>query len=90
MKGERIGFDEQLRRWVAGESVHRDVPGVQGGECTPDFSCCKPDLQQPLEVRQAFAAADDRGRRPWLMTFLGALIAKHARRRVHIAGRTED
>jgi hypothetical protein len=85
--GELITSEYQLRRWVAGQSIHRLVPDVEGGECCPDFSCCRPDLLQPPEVRRAFAAADERGRSRWLGHFLGALLEGE---RVHIAGLPED
>ncbi|MCK9567580.1 hypothetical protein M0R72_01360 [Candidatus Pacearchaeota archaeon] len=71
---EYISCDEQLRRWVDGESVHRLISSDEDSECCPDFSCCKPEFLQPVEVRQAFAAADDEKRHEFLMTFLGAAI----------------
>jgi hypothetical protein len=53
-----------------------DKPRFKGddSECCPDFSCCCPELLQPLEVRQAFAAADEKERMKWLGVFLGAMI----------------
>lgn len=78
--------DEQLARWVAGESIHRG--GKTDGECCPDFSCCQPSLLQPEEVRRAFAAADDRERGRFLLTFLGAMVADlGASERVYVAGK---
>ena len=86
----KISSDEQLAKWVAGESLHRDVDGIKGGECCPDFSCCKPDLLQPPDVRQAFAAADEATRYKFLGTFLAAMIAVAVpEKKVHIAGRGE-
>ena len=67
--------DEQTRRWVKGESLHSDHRGL-GPECCPDFSCCNPELLQPIEVRKAFVAADSRTQDKFLMVFLGGLIAK--------------
>lgn len=85
--GERITSEEQVRRWALGEPVHRDIDGETGGECCPDFSCCKPELLADVEVRRAFEAADGRGRRKWLVSFLGAAIANAApEKKVHIAG----
>lgn len=52
--------DEQLAAWVRGEPAHRGER--PDGECVPDFSCCTPDLLQPPEVREAFAAASEEGR----------------------------
>ena len=86
-KGELIDSDEQLRRWVNGESVHRQIPGCSGGECTPDFSCCNPELLQPKSVREAFAAAPEPRRMEFLGAFLAAAVAAAApEKRVHIAG----
>lgn len=65
--------DEQLRRWVEGESLHSDHRGL-GEECCPDFSCCRPQLLQPVEVRRAFQAADARKRDKLCMVFLGAML----------------
>jgi len=71
---------EQLQRWVDGDPVHNNEhpAGIEGGECCPDFSCCKPELLAPPEVRQAFKKAHDEGDdatvRQMLAGFLGALI----------------
>lgn len=62
---------EQLELWVNGNSVHNhertiileDKDGsekviqMEGGECCPDFSCCKPQLQWPEETRFRFYKA---------------------------------
>lgn len=66
---------EQTRRWVEGESLHSDHRSL-GEECCPDFSCCNPELLQPVEVRRAFAAADQRTQNKFCMAFLGGLLAK--------------
>lgn len=42
-----ISFAEQLKRWADGESIH-------AGQCCPDFSCCKPELQAPEAERKLF------------------------------------
>jgi hypothetical protein len=80
-----ITHQEQLDRWVAGESIHR-ISGVTGGECTPDFSCCKPELLADEPTRQAFAAASESERFKFLGAFLGAAIALVSDKKVHIAG----
>lgn len=80
-------YDEQLKLWVEGKSFHnRDRD-----ECCPDFSCCKPELQAPREVREAFVAASPRQRDKFLMSFLAAAIelAGHADK-VYIAGRDPE
>lgn len=64
--------EEQLRRWVLGDPVHRNDDN--GGECCPDFSCCRPELLAPPEVRQAFAAAGQDDRMAFLGAFLGGVI----------------
>lgn len=72
-----ISSDEQIDRWLSGESLHRSVPGLEGGECCPDFSCCKPELKQPEEIRRAFVGANAADRHKFLKMFLSALI-QHA------------
>ena len=69
--------EEQTDRWVAGESLHSDHRGL-GPECCPDFSCCDPKFLQPIEVRRAFKAADERKRGKLCMIFLGGMIAEAA------------
>lgn len=76
--------EEQLQSWLKGNSQHMGDKGT--GQCCPDFSCCRPELLAPIEERQAFVLADERGRMPWLGTFLGRAFAG---KRVHIAGATE-
>lgn len=49
--------EEQLKAWVAGQSVHN--PDTD--ECCPDFSCCVTELQAPQEERSAFFGAWERG-----------------------------
>ena len=40
-------YEEQLSAWVEGKPIHAD-------QCTPDFSCCRPDLLWPKEKREQF------------------------------------
>lgn len=68
-------YEEHLDLWVKGESHHVKVHAGDP-ECCPDFSCCKPELLQPLEVRVAFSSASPRQRDKLLMAFLGALFTK--------------
>lgn len=79
-------LQEQLDKWVAGESLccRRELGGHVIEECCPDFSCCKPDLLQPVQVRRDFAAADERKRMEYLGMFLGALMATHSDKKVHL------
>jgi len=69
--------EEQVDRWVAGESLHSDHRGC-GEECCPDFSCCRPEMLQPVEVRRAFKVADEKGRGKFCMMFLGGMLANAA------------
>lgn len=66
--------EEQVDRWVAGESLHSDHRGL-GEECCPDFSCCQPHLLQPPDVRQAFKAASGKQRDKLCMAFLGGMLS---------------
>lgn len=62
--------DEQLTRWVSGESV---CPNTRH-ECCPDFSCCKPHLAWPMEKRARFVAASQGEREKMSMGALSALV----------------
>lgn len=44
-----MNSEEQLQKWLEGESVHDDK-----GDCCPDFSCCEPTLLWPKEKREKF------------------------------------
>ncbi len=44
---------EQLESWVSGNPQHDYIHN----QCCPDFSCCRPDLLAPIEVRELFLAA---------------------------------
>lgn len=59
--------EEQVKLWVEGKSVHQE-------ECVPDFSCCKPELLQPEEIRIAYARANEKERAKFLDTFVDAAI----------------
>jgi hypothetical protein len=70
----RASVEEQTQKWLAGEWVHNNVPGLEGGECTPDFGCCKPELRAELSVRKRFVDGDEKTRSSMLSMFLGGLI----------------
>lgn len=74
--------DEQLARWVEGESVHND----ELEECCPDFSCCEPRLLADKAERQAFKDANDDDRHAMLFGFLGAGMALASDGDVYVAG----
>ena len=63
--------EEQLDRWVAGESVHND----ERDECCPDFPCCKVELLAPREEREKFRGASEDVRAAMLTVFLGRMLA---------------
>lgn len=69
--------DEQLEKWVAGKPIHNNSRPLLGGECCPDFSCCKPELLAPVETRVAFKNGDRKAREKMLMKFL-AVMLQHA------------
>lgn len=62
--------EKQLQDWLSGEPT---CPNDRG-ECCPDFSCCKPQLLQPIEVRKQFVDAPPKQRERMLMGFLGDFI----------------
>ena len=65
----------QLNRWLRGQSFHLEFPDL----CTPDFSCCRPDLLAPVEERELYVQAHNAGDAKTLTRlecmFLGRLIA---------------
>jgi hypothetical protein len=81
--GAGMTCEEQIAKWVKGESVHND----ERDECCPDFSCCRPDLLADKETRLRFQRAQQEGRdglvHGMLMMFLSALVAE---KKVYVAG----
>jgi hypothetical protein len=69
-KQQSMTCEEQVRRWVAGESVHNSTTN----ECCPDFSCCRPGLLANLEEREKFQNAGEWDRNQMLVGFLKALL----------------
>lgn len=71
-------WQEQLDRWVEGESLHNHDAPVTGGECCPDFSCCIPELQALRSTREEFRRARQEGdaakENELLSQFLGELL----------------
>ena len=74
-----LTVEDQLAAWLDGDSK---CPNTQDS-CCPDFSCCRPELQAPIETRQAFVNGTEETRTHLLGGFLGAALASH---KVHIAG----
>jgi len=74
---------EQLNLWVEGQSIHND----ELGECCPDFSCCRPELLAPKEVREIFRHAYLKGNEETTMRLLMEFLAKSlVGQNVYIAG----
>lgn len=73
--------EEQLEKWVKGESLHND----ERDECCPDFSCCGSPIS-PKNVRKKFAKAwakkDQETINSMLLMFLGNIVPDN----VHVAG----
>lgn len=72
--------DEQLAAWINGDSRHG---AGKHKECCPDFSCCRPELLAPKDVRQRFVNATEDERHKMLFMFLGAAMAGKS---VYLAG----
>ena len=64
-------INNYLQLWVMGNPVHDH----QGGECCPDFSCCKPHLLATEEERKEFVSATPARRASMLMIFLDRMLA---------------
>lgn len=76
-KEAKMTIDEQLEKWVAGESVHN----IARNECTPDFSCCNSSYLASPEKRKLFydahKAGDHKTTESMLVEFLGAMLTAH-------------
>lgn len=77
MSKENITHEEQLRRWVEGDSVC-----IEDGCCCPDFSCCVPELKFSDENRRKFV--EDPTSRPAFMVAALHAAMVHAGKHVHI------
>ena len=74
-------YQEQLDSWVEGKSIH--LPE----QCCPDFSCCRPELLAPKEVREVFAAAYKTDNEAVQMRMLMEFLSKaFDTKKVYIAG----
>ena len=86
----KVGYekrsDEQLKKWLDGESVCNKIDG----ECCPDFSCCKPQMKQPTEVRRTFFHASEEVREQMLLSFFSASLASHPKvNEIYISGQED-
>lgn len=73
--------DEQLERWVKGDSVHN----IDRDECCPDFSCCQNHYKATDDERRLFRDRPEL-RYEMLMGFLSGAFANW---NVHVAGYKE-
>ncbi len=73
--------DEQLNKWVVGESIHNK----EQDECCPDFSCCQSHYKASKEERKLFRDRPEL-RDQMLMGFLGAALADE---NIYVAGSIE-
>ena len=62
--------DYQLSEWVKGNLIHNTTDG----ECCPDFSCCRPELLQPKEIRLIFKESNNEQRESMLFSFLSSSL----------------
>lgn len=86
-----MSSEEQLERWVAGDSVHNGNPGDNDSECCPDFSCCKPELKWSQDLRIRFRDGDDNTRIAMCGMALTALLESMGRSKdVYVAGENHD
>ena len=77
-RDERImTYKDQLRLWVAGNSVHNGRDKLHG-TCCPDFSCCYPSAQWDKEKRIRFRDADAETREQMMSGGLTSFLFKQA------------
>lgn len=65
----RTASEEQIKNWLKGNPIHVTLPYiivgtersfyVEGGECTPDFSCCNKDLLWDEKTRITYIERPD-------------------------------
>jgi len=85
------GYKERLSKqtldWLNGNPQHNKIDN----ECCPDFSCCKPELLAPIEIRQLFYNAEINNNHKLVDRLLGEFLSKMidyipSKPKVHIAG----
>jgi len=100
--------DQQLEEWVKGNPIHNNNrwysvcdkedkvlyrEKMEGGECTPDFSCCNPKLLWPEEVRLSFKNASEEERNAMMGMALNSLVKSVAAEhgvKVHLIGASQE
>jgi len=85
------GYKERLNKqtldWLNGNPQHNKIDN----ECCPDFSCCKPELLAPIEIRQLFYNAEINNNHRLVDRLLGEFLSKMidyipSKPKVYIAG----
>lgn len=71
-KGYKERLNKQTLEWLKGNPQHNKVDD----ECCPDFSCCKPELLAPLEIRQVFYNAEINNDTKTIERLLGEFLDK--------------
>lgn len=74
--------DEQLEKWVNGESIHND----ERDECCPDFSCCDPNLLTSEEERRKFYESNEEIRLKMLHIFFARFLSSMECENIYIVG----
>jgi hypothetical protein len=73
----------QLAHWVEGRSLHDH----ERNEHVPDYSCCRPELAVPKEVRelylQAHIAGDHKTLNRMTYRFLGRMLRTNVKEDTH-------
>jgi hypothetical protein len=87
-------YEEQLQRWVDGDSWHKGDKEGEKSTCCPDFSCCVPELQSPKEERELFqqlylAGKHAESERMLMMFLLRSLSVLAPGKKVYLAGGKE-
>jgi hypothetical protein len=78
--------ESQVDEWVKGNSIHNK----EDDECCPDFSCCKPELKAPIEIRETFKNANQEQRESMLFSFLGNAIPMMTNKKVIIVNGKDE
>jgi hypothetical protein len=83
--GYRQRKKRRLKLWVDGILIH-----IDGDDCLPDFSCCRPELLAPKEERELFVklyfAGKHKEYEKMMMMFLGRAMSLLTDKKVYISG----
>lgn len=91
--GRTMTPEEQLEKWVEGESIHNGETRDKG-ECCPDFSCCYPKLKADELTRRryykAYKEGDQKTVNKMLGIFLGIMVADASNKDVLVIDETDE